>query len=190
VTLLDRLKAETRQAHDRIERTVDIQTRTSSVHAYRHLLTRFYGFHAMWEAEAKAIIADPALLKGRSRTPLLVQDLLALGSNEDEIRSLPLCPPVLSAPILPEALGAMYVVEGSTLGGTVIARHVERTLGFGPANGCAYFRSHGSRTAALWQDFRSRLLTFSSPSIDDLVIGAANRTFDHMGAWLSGEAGR
>jgi len=187
--LLDRLRAETRQAHDHIERVVDLKARASSLTAYRQLLARFYGFHAVWEAEARAIIADPDLLEGRTRTPLLVRDLAALGAGEAEIRCLPLSPPVLRAPRLAEALGAMYVVEGSTLGGTLIAKHVERTLGLGPGNGCAYFRSHGADVAAMWRDFRARLLALSMPLAHDEVVAAAQRTFAHLSAWFSRETG-
>jgi heme oxygenase (biliverdin-IX-beta and delta-forming) len=190
VTLLDRLKAETRQAHDHMERVVDIEARVSSITAYRQLLARFYGLHAVWEAEAKAIIADPWLLTGRTRTPLLMRDLAALGAGPDEIRDLPLCPPLLRTPVLAEALGALYVVEGSTLGGAVVAKHVERTLGLGAANGCAYFRSHGAAVGAMWRDFKARLLAFSSPEIDDDVVAAANRTFAHLSAWFAQEAAR
>lgn len=185
MTLLDRLKAETRRAHDHIERTVNIEARTNSVTAYRDLLARFYGFHAVWEAEAKTIIADPALLDGRIRTPLLIDDLTKLGATADEIGALPLCPAVVRRPVLAEALGAMYVVEGSTLGGNIIAKHVERRLGFGPGSGCSYFRSYGADVGVMWRAFRGHLLALSSPAIDDLVIAAANRTFAHMSAWLA-----
>lgn len=185
MTLLDRLKAETRQAHDRIEQAVAIEARTSSLAAYRQLLARFYGFHAAWEAEARAIIADERLLQGRSRTPLLVEDLVHLGLAPDEIGSLPLCPPLLGRPRLPEALGAMYVVEGSTLGGRILAKRVERTLGLGPAGGCAFFRSHGAEVGRMWRDFGARLLAVSSPSIDDRVIAAADRTFAQLQSWLT-----
>src|SRR5579875_2795412 len=37
-------------------------------------------------------------------------------------------------------LGAMYVMEGSTLGGRFIARHVEAVLGLEPGQGDAYFQ--------------------------------------------------
>jgi heme oxygenase len=188
VTLLDRLKAETRQAHDHIERVVDVKARVSSLTAYRQLLARFYGFHAVWEAEAQAIIADPDLLAGRSRTPLLVRDLTALGADPADIRNLPLSPPVLRAPVLAEALGAMYVVEGSTLGGSIVAKHVERTLGLGPGTGCAYFRSYGAEVGSRWRDFKARLLALSSPNTDDQVVAAANRTFAHLSAWFASEA--
>ena len=43
-------------------------------------------------------------------------------------------------------LGAMYVMEGSTLGGQLIARHVELVLGLTAGQGNAHFRGHNERT--------------------------------------------
>jgi heme oxygenase (biliverdin-IX-beta and delta-forming) len=45
-----------------------------------------------------------------------------------------------------DLLGAMYVMEGSTLGGQLIARHVELVLGLTAGQGNAHFRGHNERT--------------------------------------------
>jgi heme oxygenase len=37
------------------------------------------------------------------------------------------------------ALGALYVIEGSNLGGRIIGRHVAKTLGVVPGNGGSYY---------------------------------------------------
>ena len=52
MTLLERLKIETRPAHDRIEAAIDLDRRIASRNAYRDLLIRFYGFHKAWESDA------------------------------------------------------------------------------------------------------------------------------------------
>ena len=85
----------------------------------------------------------------------------------------------------PEAvLGSMYVIEGSTLGGAVIAQAVERNLGLSAGTGCAYFRSYGRETARMWKSFGAVLLAASSPETDDLIVGAAKTTFAVMQDWL------
>jgi heme oxygenase (biliverdin-IX-beta and delta-forming) len=188
VTLLLRLKVETRCAHDRIEQALDLDARTSTIGAYRSLVQRLYGFHAAWEAEAAEILPDPGWLEGRARTPLLARDLFALGCCEDAVARLPLCRPILRHAEFAEALGAMYVVEGSTLGGAVIARHVQRRLGLDPGNGCAFFASYGRSIGALWNAFRERLSAHSPPGADDRIVAAAERTFERMRIWLTEEA--
>jgi heme oxygenase len=185
VTLLERLKIETRPAHDRIERAVDIEGRITSLAAYRALLARFYGFHAAWEPSAEAALGDTAFFRDRRKTGLLVRDLLALGMGDGEIARLPLCDLAVPVSGPAAAFGGMYVVEGSTLGGTIIARLVERRLGLSTETGCGYFRSYGSAVGAMWRSFGARLLSVSTPETDDTIVASANDTFEAMRAWLS-----
>ena len=148
------------------------------------ILARFYGFHAAWEPDAEAMIADPALFDGRRKLPLLRRDLRALGASDAEIEALPLCDRLAPMPNRAAAFGAMYVVEGSTLGGAIIAHNAERLLGLTVDTGCAYFRSYGRDVGRMWKSFGARLLAVSAPDTDDLIVGAANRTFECMRAWL------
>jgi len=177
VNLLERLKMETRPAHDRIERAVDLERRTTSRSSYRALLARLYGFHAAWEPKAEAMIADPAFFRPRCKTALLARDLGFLGLADLEIARLPRCAPLMPMTSAAAAFGAMYVVEGSTLGGTLIARRVERHLGLTAGRGCSYFRSYGAEVGPTWKLFRERLLELSSPGHDEVVIASANLTF-------------
>jgi heme oxygenase len=185
-TLLDRIRTETRSAHDRIERAIDIERRTASLAGYRSLLARFYGFHSVWEPAAEPIIADPSLFRRRRKAGLLSRDLRVLGLGSEDIAALPRCEPLVPMPNRAAALGAMYVIEGSTLGGAIIARQVERRHGLTPEAGCSYFRSYGAATATMWKSFRSALLAASSPATDDEVILAAMGTFTLLETWLCG----
>jgi heme oxygenase len=184
MTLLERLKIETRPAHDRIERAVGFERRIATAGSYRQLLSRFYGFHSVWEHAAGPLAPDPAFFQDRCKTPLLVRDLTQLGLNRDEIMALPRCGDLMPLPAPAAVLGSMYVIEGSTLGGAIIARDVERTLGLNGETGCAYFRSYGRDTARMWKSFGATLLAVSSPDNDDLILETAKATFDVMHDWL------
>ncbi|MCB5174533.1 biliverdin-producing heme oxygenase [Microvirga lenta] len=184
MTLLERLKIETRTAHDRIETAIDLDRRIASRDGYRALLCRFYGFHVAWEGMAGDFAPDPHFFRRRCKTDLLVKDLRALGMTAREISRLPRCDSLMPLPAPAAVWGSMYVVEGSTLGGAVIARDVERRLGLNAETGCAYFRSYGRETAVMWKSFGTMLLTASSPEVDDLIVETANRTFDVMHDWL------
>lgn len=187
MTLLERLKTQTRPAHDRIEQAVDIERRVASRLGYRTLLARFYGFHAAWEPKAEAIIADPAFLEPRRKASLLIQDLEFLGLDATGIARLPRCAPLMPMASVAAAYGALYVVEGSTLGGTIIAKQVERSLGLTAEGGCRYFRSYGPDLGPMWKAFGRRLLELSSPGFDEAVVASANRTFEVMRLWLAEE---
>ncbi len=184
MTLLERLKIETREAHDRIEAAIDLDRRIASREAYRDLLIRFYGFHRAWESEAADTAPDRAFFRSRCETQLLAKDLEVLGLKSEDIIRLPQCRPLMPLPAPEAVLGSMYVVEGSTLGGAMIARAVENRLGFAAETGCAYFRSYGRNVAAMWRSFGAVLLEASSPEADDLIIGAAQDTFTVMHNWL------
>ncbi len=184
MTLLKRLKVETGPAHDRIEAAMDLDRRIASRDEYRNLLVRFYGFHSAWERSASAVAPDRAFFEKRCKTGLLVKDLVALGLREDEIIRLPQCAPLMPLPSPLAVLGSMYVVEGSTLGGAIIAREVERKLGLGAETGCAYFKSYGRETAMMWKEFGATLMAASSPEVDDVIVETARKTFDVMHDWL------
>jgi heme oxygenase len=184
MTILARLNTETRAAHDRIEAAMDLERRISSLDAYRDLLIRFHGFHKAWEDTASSRAPDRTFFERRRKTQLLVKDLKALGLKSEDIIRLPQCRPLMPLSAPEAVLGSMYVVEGSTLGGAVIAREVEHRLGLTAETGCAYFRSYGRDIAAMWKSFGAVLLEASSPEADDVIVESAQKTFDVMHDWL------
>jgi heme oxygenase len=188
VSLIQKLRHETALAHERIERDLDIEARLVDVDRYRALVERLYGFHAPWEAAAGVAFADEGFFEERRKLGLLCRDLMTLGHSSESIARLPVCsspPPTASRA---EMFGALYVMEGSTLGGAVIARLVRRRLGFMAGGGCDYFSAYGPRLGAMWTAFRERLETVASPETDDHVVAAANRTFEAMRRWMTAPA--
>jgi heme oxygenase len=184
MTILERLKLETRAAHDSIERVVDIGRRPGSLESYRHLLCRLFGFHSAWEPAADQALSDPTFFATRRKCELLRRDLETLGLRGADIASLPICRAPMRFDDPFAALGSMYVIEGSTLGGAIIAKAAERNLGLRAGVGSAYFRSYGQDTARMWKAFRERLLLSSSPKADDVMVVSAKATFGTMQAWL------
>lgn len=187
-TILDRLRAATRLAHEAVERELDWERRVESLDGYRDLLARLYGFHAVWEPAAAALLADHAFFEPRRKAHLLAADLLCLGLRQSSIDALVLpCAPCVPMATRADALGAMYVLEGSSLGGQLIARRVSAVLGLGPQSGCSYYGAYGSAVGTMWRDFRARLLAASSPEADDAMARTALCTFEHLRTWLAAE---
>jgi len=50
-------------------------------------------------------------------------------------------------------VGALYVVEGSTLGGQVIARQISASLGLTAQHGARFFNGWGEQTETRWSSF-------------------------------------
>lgn len=160
------------------------ERRTATLADYRSLLARFYGFHSIFEERAGAMAPEPVAFQHRRKTPLLLQDLEALGLEAEAIARLPRCAPLMPLSAPAAVMGSLYVVEGSTLGGAIIAKAVERRLSLNARHGCAYFRSYGRNTAAMWKAFGAALSAWASPETEDLVVESAQRTFATMHDWL------
>jgi heme oxygenase len=186
MNLLERLKSETARAHDRIEEAFDLEAITHSISAYRGLLGRLYGFHAVWEPRVELALADPGFFRKRQKVHFLRTDLRDLGMGGDGIGRLALCDPTVTMRTPAEAWGSMYVVEGSTLGGAIIARHIERRLGLNRHNGCHYFRCYGTDVRPMWTSFGANLLVRCGPAEEEAVVAAACRTFEMLLYWLCG----
>jgi heme oxygenase (biliverdin-IX-beta and delta-forming) len=186
MNLLQRLKIETARAHERIEEAFDLEAITHSISAYRDLVGRLYGFHAVWEPLAGLALSDPEFFRKRQKLHFLRTDLHNLGMNGDGIARLAPCYPTVTMRTPAEAWGSMYVVEGSTLGGVIIARDVERRLGLNRHNGCRYFRCYGTDVRPMWTSFGAKLLAHCGPAEEETVVAAACRTFETMQYWLYG----
>ncbi|MDC8014397.1 biliverdin-producing heme oxygenase [Tahibacter soli] len=80
------------------------------------------------------------------------------------------------------ALGSMYVLEASALGGLVVARAVSGQHGLGPSHGARYFVGWGERTGTLWREFRATLDAElgDADHLSDRACAAAVATFEAL----------
>jgi heme oxygenase len=170
--VLDRLKAETRGEHTAMEDALDVMRDDFSLGDYRQLLERYFRLD----------------FETRRKLPLLRADLAALGGRAEDTLAVGNALPPLHTPA--QAVGCLYVLEGATLGGQIISRHVRRTLGLTPETGARFFHGNGARTADMWRTFRAALDGFAAdPATADAVVESANATFRSMRRWcLAGHA--
>ena len=184
--IFDRLKTSTALQHRRLEQIVGILEPGLNVTSYGVLLVSFYAFYAVIEPkifehdEWKSLEFDP---QPRRKLALLSSDLAALGLP------LPLpCPELAQLKNFSQVLGAMYVLEGATLGGQVIGRHLQHHLGLRVENGAAFFGSYGERVGPMWLEFRAFL---SAQALDDQIeneiVSGALEMFERLGDWLERE---
>ena len=186
-TRTDTLRESTCAAHARIEAALPLMNPSLTRETYLGLLEGFFGFHAPLESGLLGVVLahDPVFAADdRRKMPLLLADLHALGRTSAELSALPLCTdlPCVTSPS--QALGALYVLEGATLGAQIIVRHVRETLALGPTTGAAFFSGYGKRTGSMWKRFCSHVN--ASPLLDtEVVVGAAVETFEKLLAWFA-----
>lgn len=187
--MMSRLKDATRPRHEAVEARLGLMRMTSTLEGYARALRRFHGLHRAAEAAFARVEGwdgvgiDP---EERRKTPLLEEDLRRLGMTPEAIAALPPCttlPPIVD---LPTALGAMYVLEGSTLGGRYITKAVAKSLGLTPGDGCSYFASYGEHLGAMWKAFGAAVDAFAATrTVHDAVERSADATFAAVDEWFA-----
>lgn len=188
VSFRDHLRLVTREAHSRLEAEVDLDGRLTSLAVYRSFLEDFYRFVGPLEAVlARLDLSEIGLdYASRRKLPLIEADLLDLGHSSKSLDAIPpfdgiphLCDPV-------EALGVLYVLEGSSLGRQVMLLKLRARLGVRPDWGGHFFNGYGQETSAMWQSFIA-ILNDAGKSVETarLIEAAASATFAAFGACLA-----
>lgn len=178
------LRRATAGAHQRLEASLDLLAHLSDAAATRRLLGRFLGFHRVWEPALARRPAVATFHEHRRRLPQLEADLKALGCSQAMLAALPLCDAAgeLTATDA-RALGSLYVMEGSTLGGQVINRAL-KDAPWRPAQGLTYFDPYGVSTGAMWRGFKAWSGAHPAAADREGVTEGALKTFDLLQTWL------
>ena len=185
-SILEHLRQETRSEHRAVERAFDLKASTRSLGAYRKLLERLWGLHLIWEQRALSVL-EVQILGPRLKSQWLRSDLQALGLSEEAIGRIALCPLQMELRSVSCALGAMYVLEGSTLGGQVIYRHAAEKLSLTPERYGRFFYGYGTRTTAMWKGFGELLQAKYAEGqlVLEEALAGARAMFADVTTWLA-----
>lgn len=157
--VLERLRAHTRALHHRIEQQLDAVERFTDPSQRYPLIARFAALQVAAEAVLPASLAaiEGLHMDHRCRAPLLRRFMASP------------CAPFPQPGSAAEALGMLYVLEGSTLGGRVIlnalaARGIED-------HALSFLDAYGSDTGLRWREFLCVLIRETRD--DDALIAQA-----------------
>jgi len=169
-----------------VERAFDLKSALGSPASYRKILTRLWGLHTAWERYAHGLI-DEVILKPRCKVAWLDEDLYSLGMSTADILCIGTCPLASLASNCSAAWGAMYVLEGSTLGGKIIYGQVNARLAIDRFTGARFFYGYGALTREFWSRFGEILQTQSAERrlVLSESIGGAQAMFASTAQWLS-----
>ncbi len=186
------LRRSTRHQHARLNRhplLAQLLSPQLTLSSYHHLLKRYAPFYQA---------CDQRFLQGikvfnldldftpRLKTGWLSQDLAFFNDSSPILP--PELPPLLSAPQL---IGEIYVLEGSTLGGQLISRHLEAQLALTASSGARFFNGYTHLTDAYWKDFSQFLERHLSHEADLVeACGAANQLFKLFAKYLDHDQSR
>lgn len=178
------LRRGTAAEHADLERSLDLLDPALDRTRLTHVLDRMHGFWQVAETGLDAWAARfPAdawhvSWERRRRATLFAADLATLG-----------VPATCGGPELPapagtdEALGRLYVLEGSTLGGALIDRHLATVRGLSGLSLQA-FSPYGTETGAMWHGFRRVARARVAAGGDaGVMLSAARQTFGALASW-------
>lgn len=124
------LKSETKTLHDSLEQNpfmAKMQQKSFHKEDYIALLKLFYGLHHMVEVQ---LFQFEELEMGlRERSSKLQEDLLRLGCDSTSIKKSCESDLGLKIDTLSQAYGALYVLEGSRMGGVYLSKRIKEALG-------------------------------------------------------------
>ena len=189
-SLLEALRTGTALLHVALEKRLPFFSEYLDADWFRRLLQAYYGFYGPMEAALYdcELIPDGYDTELRVKTPTLLSDLLALGLNDMAINDLPRCTqlPHLDTPAA--CLGALYVLEGATLGGQVLRREMAQRLDLDADNGGAFLNVYGPETGRRWKDFLDYLghQPLDAPAKQH-AVDAARSTFRCFEQWLDSQ---
>lgn len=185
---MQRLKQQTQPYHTALEQRLDWRQWASSDQAYRRLLQRFYGFYLPLEAALGRLpwLTLPFDFEARRKAGLLAHDLRFLGDTPDSLADLPLCHNLPPLDDFPQALGCLYVVEGSTLGGKIIFRFLQQPLNLSKIDGGSFFSCYGDEVGPMWTAFSQAVNAYTAGQREReaTLIAAACNTFQKIDEWL------
>jgi heme oxygenase (biliverdin-IX-beta and delta-forming) len=174
--LSQHIKEATKEAHQQLEVIVVKKLKAIRSNAdYSDLLKHFYAYFSQVEKAIAPFITTAVLPDHASRrnSAYLKQDIEALGSSVTEL-------PVALSPEIRNtaaALGALYVMEGSIMGGRIIVQMLEK---HGITEGVSFFSGYGAETGKMWQAFTEVLNKVDTEEERD-AIEAANGVFQNFG---------
>ena len=187
ILLADLLKQETKVNHQQLEKLLVRQMR--SIHTkegYIELLQLFYSYFGALEEKINHFILPHQMEEEhtfqRRKTIRLAEDIKALGGIVNEKCGEKDLPEIRSDL---EAFGALYVIEGSTLGGRVITKMMQRQMNTDSLEGFSFFNGYGDDTERRWSSFKELLNDQGQNDADKkLVVSTADETFAKFKKWI------
>lgn len=184
---MHRLREATADLHALVEVALDPNTRFASQSSYVELLQVLHPFYVTIETKLTALPWNSIGFdfNARRKATLLEADLRALGEVDHEPMQSEVSYPVLID--LASGFGALYVLEGATLGGRILRKVLRSRLDIDHAGGGSFYAGYGDATQDKWREFGTALNGYCDRSEQrrDSAVAAATATFTAIGRILT-----
>jgi heme oxygenase len=178
--IIEKLKEETRELHEQIEDknlAQKIMNHSIDLTTYKLLLLQNYLAYRETEIEIQKYLPH---YEGKKHQQLK-QDLQQLGLTSE----IPSKNGIFECHSKAEALGAAYVVEGSALGGMVLAKNLQKCAALDEIRHHYFFNGDKNNMLA-WKEFKEELEKYPfTPSEEKMAVEKAKDTFRFFESILS-----
>lgn len=174
--LSDRLRADTRTTHEGVDQAIMAGDPFKNIEKYGLYLQIQYGLHRDVEPlyTSSALIGaqgDFPVIKDRGRLDAVIQDAADLGVTLSRYAT----PPLSENIDLAQALGWLYVVEGSNLGAAFLLKYAKQ-IGLSETHGARHLAEPPEGRAPYWRTFKDALNGVTLGADDDARACEAART--------------
>ena len=180
--LSEEVKALTSSAHQQLEKyLVKIIRQISSVEDYKKLLHLFYGYYHPVEnlIQVHLHTSSPVPLETR-KSERLLSDIREIDLQQN---SIPIATTVPLVKNHTQALAALYVLEGSTLGGKYILQMVRKKIDLPEGTADSFLSGHGINTESNWKSFKDFLDEDVRQQDENTFHETVNDTFNKFQHW-------
>ncbi len=181
--MLAQLKEQTKEYHQSVEKVLITKLKNlSNIDEYRDLLLKLHNFYAPLEKQVHNMVDETVLpdIGQRMHSHKLESDLEALGSHS----VLSANPFLETIDSISYALGILYVIEGSTLGGQIISGMLKKQLPNIDDQTLNYFNSYGRNTPVMWSAFKMHIENPALVINKNEMLAGAKATFENLRMWL------
>lgn len=172
------IKEATKTPHQEVEKKVVLRIKSIRSEAdYADLLKHFYAYFNAVEHAVAPYITSEVLpdLADRRNASYIKADIEALGETVNDL------PPAVAPEInnLAQAIGALYVLEGSIMGGPYIVKMLEKG---GLTKGFSFFSGYGEASGQKWAAFTEVLNSIAKNETEEAeALQSAHETFARFG---------
>lgn len=176
--LSTKIKEATKTPHQEVEKKVVMRIKSVRSEAdYADLLKHFYAYFNRVEQAVAPYITSAVLpdLAERRNASYIKADIEALGGSIDVLPTA-VAPEITNAA---QALGALYVLEGSIMGGPYIVQMLQKG---GLTKGFSFFSGYGEASGQKWAAFTQVLNGIAkNEEEEEQVLNTAHETFARFG---------
>lgn len=180
----DDLKEGTQRVHNNLEKKlVSIIRKVNTPDDYIGLLKLMYGYYEPLQQRIFQFVGDTSLAARTRMAGNILNDIKEIDSDHD--LDINLCNDLPNLHSLAASLGALYVTEGSTLGGKIITKMIAKQVGISNDKAFSFFNAYGEETDLMWNEFKQVINAVPTAEEKAEMIASARDTFEKFNGWIT-----